>query len=310
MIVQGDGLFFLDVSSRGSVGSFVVQWSAADNVKDNVDTNQIITTGAQREGVIDNKFDGDWYELAVTSGVTYTITVQGDGTAEELAEPELQVLNEFGTMLEQSYHPWGGAAKIVWTAEESGLVYLAVGGSVREVVDTDIGSFVIAVTSDQRVLSGTRRSDNLTGGDNSTYLSGAAGNDTLRGGGVNDTVVGGVGDDSLGGDDGRDRLAGGEGADILVGGADADTLIGGAGADQLAGEAGADRFVFQPLSERDVIMDFEDGVDRIVLWSGVSFDDLAIRGSGPNAVIAVGSVEIVLFGFSAQDVTRADFVFM
>lgn len=75
------------------------------------------------------------------------------------------------------------------------------------------------------------------------------------------SVTGGAGNDVLSGAAGNDTLHGGAGDDILVGGAGADTLFGG---------AGADRFVFNARTESttaapDVIADFEQGLDHIVL---------------------------------------------
>ncbi|AXI54337.1 hypothetical protein C1J05_07390 [Sulfitobacter sp. JL08] len=55
------------------------------------------------------------------------------------------------------------------------------------------------------------------------------------------------------------------GADILNGGAGDDIIIDGAGADILTGGAGADDFVFVRDDQRDVITDFQPGLDRIDL---------------------------------------------
>jgi serralysin len=78
-----------------------------------------------------------------------------------------------------------------------------------------------------------------------------------------------------GGSGGADALFGFGGADTLLGGGGADFLAGGAGKDMLTGggaDAEVDTFAFLALSDsgvtaatRDVIDDFEDGIDQISL---------------------------------------------
>ena len=74
------------------------------------------------------------------------------------------------------------------------------------------------------------------------------------------------------GEEGNDTLFGGPGADTLDGGAGQDYLEGGLGDDWLVGRADADVFVF--ASGADVVADFRDMEDKIVLnralWSGVA----------------------------------------
>ena len=69
----------------------------------------------------------------------------------------------------------------------------------------------------------------------------------------------------LSGTGAADILAGRGGADILNGGAGDDIIIDGPGADILTGGAGADDFVFVRDDQRDVITDFQPGLDRIDL---------------------------------------------
>ena len=100
----------------------------------------------------------------------------------------------------------------------------------------------------------------------SALLFGNGGNDTMYAGSVSTRLDGGEGDDALFGALHIDLLNGGAGADILVGGGANDTLSGGWGNDTLAGGDDYDRFVFDgPLSDTDKILDFEVGVDKIVL---------------------------------------------
>jgi Ca2+-binding RTX toxin-like protein len=138
---------------------------------------------------------------------------------------------------------------------------------------------------------GTPGNDWLTGLLAADQMIAGLGNDTVLGGGGGDVLYGGPGSsftggqmalavlqdgaDVLGGGGGDDLLDGGGGADILRGGTGADTLIGGLGADTLVGGVGQDRFVFGLTpngadiglgkAQRDVITDFHQGEDLIVL---------------------------------------------
>ncbi|MGX7743990.1 S8 family serine peptidase [Rhodopseudomonas parapalustris] len=80
-------------------------------------------------------------------------------------------------------------------------------------------------------ITGSAKSDYLTGDDNANILQGLEGDDGLDGG---------AGSDVLSGDEGRDILLGGAGDDTLHGGAGADVLRGGTGADTLDGGSGVD----------------------------------------------------------------------
>ncbi|MBC6437930.1 MAG: calcium-binding protein, partial [Rhodobacteraceae bacterium] len=176
--------------------------------------------------------------------------------------------------------------------------------------------------------------ENLIGSDHADYLAsnvvaslldGRAGADTLRGGGAADTLTGGTGDDRLWGHQGDDRLTGGAdhdrldggtGHDTLDGGAGQDTIIGRSGNDVLTGGADRDVFLFKDNFGTDVITDFEDGIDRILIRAdGVRFKDLSITGSGTDvdraAVITWGAEgdSITLEGVDHTALTRADFIF-
>lgn len=113
-----------------------------------------------------------------------------------------------------------------------------------------------------------------------TASSGQTGNDTLSG---IENVIGSTAGDSLTGDDNANTLTGLGGDDILAGGGGADRLVGSAGGDMLTGAAGADSFVYSAVGDsrtsangRDVIIDFEQGVDLIDL----SLIDARTSGTG------------------------------
>jgi phospholipase/lecithinase/hemolysin len=151
-------------------------------------------------------------------------------------------------------------------------------------------------TPQDDLLVGFSGNDFLAGLDGNDQLEGNRGRDTLRGGRGNDTLsgfqgrdllVGDTGNDLLLGNGGNDRLFGGNGRDTLRGGLGADFLNGGRGNDTLEGGRGADRFWLQPNHGVDTILDFELGVDRIVLGGRLTFNGLNFRQRGDDTVIRI-----------------------
>ncbi|MGO4573025.1 hypothetical protein [Microvirga sp. 2TAF3] len=91
---------------------------------------------------------------------------------------------------------------------------------------------------------------------------------------------------------GSDRLQGGTGADRLNGGVGNDTLSGSYGRDQLTGGAGNDVFVFDTranTSNRDTIVDFKSGEDKIWLVGTLFKLGGLTGGSLTDTVFAVGT---------------------
>jgi Ca2+-binding RTX toxin-like protein len=134
-------------------------------------------------------------------------------------------------------------------------------------------------------------------------------------------LLGGAGDDYLLSGAGHDTLIGGTGSDGLIGWKGDDVLTGG-GADGL-GDGVRDNFLFAAGSGggRDVITDFEDGIDRIFVV-GYGVGDLATAEAGGVLEIATGATDtqltlsdgsletrITLEGITAP-LTGDDFVFL
>jgi len=137
--------------------------------------------------------------------------------------------------------------------------------------------------------------DFITAGFGSDVVLGGAGNDEIRGYGAfadsttataeiisadgPDRLFGGRGDDLIYGGGGNDLLAGGKGKDVLIGGVGVDTLIGGVDEDVFAFGFGREpgfgqEFMFRfsldtgvGPGNRDVILDFHEGEDKIDLSS-------------------------------------------
>ncbi|MHA3976635.1 M10 family metallopeptidase C-terminal domain-containing protein [Halovulum sp. GXIMD14794] len=104
--------------------------------------------------------------------------------------------------------------------------------------------------------SGGSGRDVLIGNRSDNTLAGNSGNDILKGRGSNDSLNGGAG---------NDILKGGSRADVLNGGAGNDKLFGQRGQDRMIGGEGSDKFVFGTGKGRDIIEDFEDDIDAVVL---------------------------------------------
>ena len=131
--------------------------------------------------------------------------------------------------------------------------------------------------------------------------------DTLIGDDLINQLEGGSGDDSLSGRGGNDVLFGGNGDDVLQGDAGDDILNGGLDRDILWGGEGVDIFEFLDVAEsgigssRDVIKDFEQGVDLI---------DLAAMGatsfSTGGFTSTAGEVTYKLIGGGTKTVIEYD----
>lgn len=158
------------------------------------------------------------------------------------------------------------------------------GGGGADVLDGMGGNDLVdGGTGNDRLLGGSG-ADTVTGGEGEDVLLGGTGNDSLAGDLGNDRLTGESGDDTLAGGAGTDTLVAGADDDSLLGGADADLLYGGHGRDTidggegddlivgdrgrdlLTGGSGVDTFYFGSARDGlDTIVDFEAGVDRILL---------------------------------------------
>lgn len=103
-------------------------------------------------------------------------------------------------------------------------------------------------------------------------------------GDANDNVLtSDKGEDVLKGGDGDDTLSGGANSDRLLGGDGDDTLHGGTGRDKLFGNDGADTFIFLEGDGKDVIKDYSDAEDQILI-------DVAYYDTGDSIAEFLGKV--------------------
>ena len=193
-------------------------------------------------------------------------------------------------------------------------------GYSGQTLDGFAGNDLIIGNGGNDTLIGNAGDDSLLGEGGYDRLIGGAGDDELYGLNGNDKLFGGAGHDTLVGDEGKDRLFGGKqndwldgGAerDILKGNAGRDTLTGGTGNDKLFGGAGRDTFVFNAYDGRDRIMDFEAGLDRILLQniSADGLDDLTFRQKGDHAILNYGEGKVIFVETDVDDLANSDFIF-
>ena len=196
---------------------------------------------------------------------------------------------------------FAGEARFDYTASDDGTSY----GVAAPLTGTAMASFMIEA---DRVIVGGSASEGLAGTAGADMINAGGGDDAVAAGGGNDVVIGGNGDDLLDGGEGADTLFGDDGGDMLRGGAGNDAIAGGGGKDWLIGGEGADIFLFAPGDSkagggvRDVIIDFEAGVDKLDL-SALAITDFAAQVSFKD----VGSGLIVYADIDGDGFDYGDF---
>jgi Ca2+-binding RTX toxin-like protein len=168
----------------------------------------------------------------------------------------------------------------------------------------------IARISINPLINGTAESDLIFGSSNRERIVGFAGNDLIVGDYGNDTLEGGEGDDRLFGEQGDDYLLGNIGRDFIVGDVGNDLIDGGEGDDVLWGNLDADRFVVRAGNGLDTILDYENGVDTLVLADGLEYNNLTITQGVGEVVLQItdtGENLVSLAGITASDITIEDF---
>lgn len=224
-----------------------------------------------------------------------------------------------------------GTADLVRT----GLASYVMPTEVERLEFTGSDSFTGTGTSADNRLTGGALGDRLTGLAGNDSLTGLGSNDTLNGGLGADTLNGGAGSDTATYEDAAagvtasllstagppnsgeaagdvyvqvenlrgsafdDRLTGNISANSLWGMDGDDTLEGGRGGDRMYGGNGADTFIFAKGYAGDRIMDFQDGVDTVVIrgFAGITTEADVLA-------LAVQDGLDVLISFSATDWLR------
>lgn len=148
-------------------------------------------------------------------------------------------------------------------------------------------------------LPETAGDDRIFGGAGKQWINGSFGDDLINGNGGQDVITGGPG---------ADRLYGGRGDDFLRGGAGDDWLSGDLGSDTLLGGLGADQFVLGADDGSDWILDYEPGVDRFLLKSPLTVDQVQLKALGNSTQIVAGDrLMATVVGVPAALLSAADF---
>ncbi|MBN7787226.1 hypothetical protein JYP51_20035 [Ponticoccus gilvus] len=183
----------------------------------------------------------------------------------------------------------GDGNDLIFGGAGSNAIY---GGLGNDTVQGGSGAdYIAGGGSGQNILLGNDGSDTIQAGSGADLLAGGAGNDFVYGGDGNNTIYLGLGDDFTGGGAGNDLIVAGAGTNRIYGGTGDDTIVSGTGRDVITAGPGADVFVFTSAAAagigagRDVITDFELGVDKIDLSAlGLSFAAGGFTASGGGEV--------------------------
>lgn len=212
---------------------------------------------------------------------------------------------------------------------------LLIGGDSDDRLFGGSGDDRLVGNSGDDILQGGSGADKLEGGDgmdtadyaNATgavgvdllfanFNTGEAAGDTfdsvegLAGTGNADDLRGTDEENVINGRGGNDLIFARDGDDTIRAGSGRDTVYGGAGDDIIEGEGGADRFVFRNGDGNDVIRDFTDGSDVIVLeGTGLIFQNLFVRTVGEDRVVNYAGQSVTLEDFTGT-LTDADFQFL
>ncbi len=138
--------------------------------------------------------------------------------------------------------------------------------------------------------------DYLSDRNTDSIILGNQGNDQIFGNGGNDLIHGGLGTDTLNGGEGNDRLAGDQNNDILTGG------------------GGSDQFIWGHINDgHDLITDFTDGIDKISLKNGLSWNSLELNQVGQDVIITImpgniRNISLTLKNLNLSSIDVSDFV--
>jgi alkaline phosphatase len=182
--------------------------------------------------------------------------------------------------------------------------------------DSESGLAQIAVSyevSGTTALFDLEFGKSITGTGKSDHITGSIGDDMIHAGNGRDTVDGKGGDDTISGGNGRDKLLGGAGDDVIRGGNGRDKIVGGMGDDTLTGGNGKDCFVFHLGDGSDVITDLHRSELIDLRSTGLGFDDIAItKISGREVLVSYGEMGdqiTVELDFAARFFDEDNFLF-
>ena len=202
--------------------------------------------------------------------------------------------------------------------------FVGIGNALNNNISGGRGSDLLTGDAGNDLLRGVGGADTLRGGSGADTLEGGAGADRLEGDDgmdcasyleAQDRVVvslsaaagiaakgDALGDvfvliENLQGSNFDDVLFGDQGANVLQGMAGDDELWSGAGRDLLQGGQGADTFIFVAGDGVDVVADFQDGIDTILInRSGLP----VMAALGMQSAVQVGADVVISLGAGDQ----------
>jgi Ca2+-binding RTX toxin-like protein len=188
----------------------------------------------------------------------------------------------------------GGAGKrFAWILAAICLLGL-VFATALEALQPLCGGRRASISSNKRLINGTRGPDVIVGGRGPNTIHGGGGNDVICGGYGRDRIYGGRGKDTIDGKKDADLVHGGRGSDEVDGGASRDRVFGDSGNDTVRGGPGDRDFVEGGLGDDDI---FGGGGNFDVLVGGVG-RDLVDGGPGGSDIAsymsAAGPVDVNL----------------
>lgn len=132
---------------------------------------------------------------------------------------------------------------------------------------------------------------------------------------IEQVILTGKGKLSLHGNDVTNALGGNDGNNRIYGEGGADALAGFGGKDFLTGGDGADMFVFIAKSDKEIVTDYVDGVDKLTFGDVKGFHSVNdvikhhAEQHGHNLVISGDGTEMIIRNFDKADLDASDFVF-
>jgi hypothetical protein len=294
-------LTVLGLNLEGTAVNNTLIGTAAPNVINGLDGDDII------KGLADNDTidSGNGFNDFVLAGAGDDLIKDADGVLTANGESGNDTINlSFAAN-------WDDDNNVNTDPKATGIV----GGFGNDAIDITMNNSKLTIS-----LLGDTRSTNTKDGNDTISLHGTyressvdlgGGNDSFTGGLSKDIVSAKSGNDTLSGFGGADILNGDEGNDILRGGAGGDTLSGGAGNDRLKGGSEGDLFVIGTGLGADVILDFQDNLDKIGLQGSLTLGSLAINNNKGNTTIRLANTNellATLIGISSSNITIADFI--
>ena len=123
--IQTNMDYTVGTDGSGTV-SVIDQGAVADDCADDTTTTCSVSLGSSVTGNIEVTADSDYFSLSVTSGVTYQIDLEGSPTGMgTLANPKIWLRDASRTGIgENSSGGTGLNARLIWTADRTGTVYV------------------------------------------------------------------------------------------------------------------------------------------------------------------------------------------